>query len=61
MDVDRISEDFKTIMQTVAMAYKVYRAAGMSEIHAFEMARSMQSDLLIAPILGEDDFTIDNL
>lgn len=57
----QISGDAKTVMQTVAMAYKVYRAAGMSEAHAFEMARGMQTDLLMSSILGEDDLTVDDL
>lgn len=60
-DYADISEYTKTVMQTVALAYKVYRTAGMSESHAFEMARGMQTDLLISPVLGEDDLTVDDL
>ena len=66
-DNNVISEDAKTVMQTVAMAFKFYKAAGFSEIYAFELAKDFQHELLIAEAfdeiesLGEDDLTVDDL
>lgn len=62
-----IGEDAKTVMQTVAMAFKFYKAAGFSEIYAFELAKDFQHELLTAEAfdeiesLGEDDLTVDDL
>lgn len=66
-DNNVISEDAKTVMQTVAMAFKFYKAAGFNEIYAFELAKDFQHELLIAEAfdeiesLGEDDLTVDDL
>ncbi len=66
-DNNVISEDAKTIMQTVAMAFKFYKAAGFNEIYAFELAKDFQHELLIAEAFDElttfegDESTLDDL
>jgi hypothetical protein len=52
-DNNVISEDAKTVMQTVAMAFKFYKAAGFNEIYAFELAKDFQHELLIAEAFDE--------
>lgn len=52
-DNNVISEDAKTVMQTVAMAFKFYKAAGFNEIYAFELAKDFQHELLTAEAFDE--------
>ena len=52
-DNNVISEDAKTVMQTVAMAFKFYKAAGFNEVYAFELAKDFQHELLIAEAFDE--------
>lgn len=66
-DNNVISEDAKTVMQTVAMAFKFYKAAGFNEVYAFELAKDFQHELLIAEAFDElttfegDESEFDNL